>query len=167
MNSENFSVIKALNVIWFDAKGKAQIDKLPMGATYTTTGGRSISGCIEILHSDRLCYAFEQDLREPLREGERHSQAQEESGPMENRWSTCRLTPRQKDILCLIAEDLTAKEIADELSISPKTVEFHKEILRKKIGKVGTAGLVRLAIRNDILRLRVQSPPSGTRDRAS
>jgi DNA-binding CsgD family transcriptional regulator len=61
------------------------------------------------------------------------------------------LTPRQKDILCLIAEDLTAKEIADELSISPKTVEFHKEILRKKIGKVGTAGLVRFAIRNGLV----------------
>lgn len=58
------------------------------------------------------------------------------------------LTERQKQILQLIAQDLTSKEIAGRLGISHKTVDFHKQLSRKKLGKVGTAGMVRLAIRS-------------------
>jgi DNA-binding CsgD family transcriptional regulator len=57
------------------------------------------------------------------------------------------LTHRQKEVLQLVTEDLTSKEIAGKLGITAKTVEFHKQLLRKKCGNVGTAGLVRLAIR--------------------
>jgi DNA-binding CsgD family transcriptional regulator len=57
------------------------------------------------------------------------------------------LTERQKQILQLIAKDLTAKEIGDKLGISHKTVEFHKGILRKKLGTPGTAGLMLVAVR--------------------
>jgi DNA-binding CsgD family transcriptional regulator len=58
------------------------------------------------------------------------------------------LTERQKQILQLIANDLTSKEMAERLGISPKTVDFHKQVLRQKLGNLGNAGLVRLAIRN-------------------
>jgi DNA-binding CsgD family transcriptional regulator len=58
------------------------------------------------------------------------------------------LTHRQKEVLQLITEDLTSKEIAGKLGITAKTVGFHKQLLRKKCGNLGTAGLVRLAIRN-------------------
>lgn len=62
--------------------------------------------------------------------------------------ATPSLTERQKQILELIAQDLTAKEIGEKLGISHKTVEFHKQLLRKTLGNVGTAGMVRVAIRN-------------------
>jgi DNA-binding CsgD family transcriptional regulator len=58
------------------------------------------------------------------------------------------LTERQKQILQLIANDFTSKEMAERLGISPKTVDFHKQVLRQKLGNLGNAGLVRLAIRN-------------------
>ena len=53
--------------------------------------------------------------------------------------STPSLTERQRQVLNLIAQDLSAKEIADRLGISFKTVEFHKALIRKRLGNVGTA----------------------------
>ena len=57
------------------------------------------------------------------------------------------LTERQMQIVKLVAEDLTSKEIARRLGISSKTVEFHKQRLKVRLGNPGTAKLVRLAIR--------------------
>ena len=62
------------------------------------------------------------------------------------------LTRRQLEILQLITEDLTGKEIADRLGITPKTVEFHRALLKKQLGKVGTAGMARIAIGNGWIR---------------
>jgi len=56
------------------------------------------------------------------------------------------LTERQQQILKLIAQDLTAREIGEKLGISHKTVEFHKQILRRKLGTSGTVGLILVAI---------------------
>jgi DNA-binding NarL/FixJ family response regulator len=56
------------------------------------------------------------------------------------------LTPRQTEILRLIALGLTGKEIARELDISPKTVEFHRAQLMGKIGVHDVAGLTRHAM---------------------
>ena len=61
------------------------------------------------------------------------------------------LTPRQKQIAMLIAEDLTAKEIGDRLEISAKTVEFHRDLIKKRLGGVGTAGIVRYAIKAGLI----------------
>ena len=61
------------------------------------------------------------------------------------------LTPRQRQIVTLIAEDLTAKEIGDRMGISPKTVEFHRLLIRKRWGVAGTAGIVRYAIRTGLI----------------
>jgi len=51
----------------------------------------------------------------------------------------------------LIAEDLTAKEIGDRLEISAKTVEFHRDLIKKRLGGVGTAGIVRYAIKAGLI----------------
>ena len=61
------------------------------------------------------------------------------------------LTLREIEVLVHIANDLTTKEIAALLNIVTKTVEFHKEALRKKVGARGTAGLVRYAIRAGLI----------------
>jgi DNA-binding CsgD family transcriptional regulator len=61
------------------------------------------------------------------------------------------LTPRQEQIVVLIAEDLTAKEIGERLGISPKTVAFHREIIKKQLEVTGTAGIVRYAIRTGLI----------------
>ena len=61
------------------------------------------------------------------------------------------LTPRQKQIVTLIADDLTAKEISDRLDISEKTVEFQRLLIRRRLGVTGTAGIVRYAIRTGLV----------------
>lgn len=62
-----------------------------------------------------------------------------------------RLTPRQRDVLQLIAEGNTAKEIASALIISVKTVDFHRNALMNVLGVRTTAGLTRYAIREGIV----------------
>jgi two-component system response regulator NreC len=56
------------------------------------------------------------------------------------------LTPREREVLALIARGLTNKEIAVELGISVKTVETHRTKLMEKLDLHTTAGLVRYAI---------------------
>jgi RNA polymerase sigma factor (sigma-70 family) len=63
-----------------------------------------------------------------------------------------RLTPRQREVLQLIAEGLSGKEIAARLSLSPKTVEAHRTELMERLGIHGVAGLVRYAIRVGLVR---------------
>jgi DNA-binding NarL/FixJ family response regulator len=57
------------------------------------------------------------------------------------------LTPRQRDVLRLIAEGMTNKEIARRLNISGKTVESHRTQLMERLDIHDIAGLVRFAIR--------------------
>ena len=57
------------------------------------------------------------------------------------------LSPREKEILQLIAEGLTSMKIAESLSISEKTVEKHRASLMEKLNVHNLAGLVRLAVK--------------------
>jgi DNA-binding NarL/FixJ family response regulator len=57
------------------------------------------------------------------------------------------LTPRQREVLKLIAEGMTNKEIARRLNISGKTVESHRTQLMERLDIHDIAGLVRFAIR--------------------
>jgi len=56
------------------------------------------------------------------------------------------LTPRQREVLQLVAEGRAAKEIADLLFVSVKTVEFHKKHLMAQLGVRGSTELVRYAV---------------------
>jgi len=44
------------------------------------------------------------------------------------------LSPRQEEVIALMADGLTDREIAQELCISPRTVRMHSEVLRRKLG---------------------------------
>jgi DNA-binding NarL/FixJ family response regulator len=61
------------------------------------------------------------------------------------------LTPRQREILQLIAEGKSTKEIASILDVSVKTVETHRAQLMERLDIHDVAGLVRYAIRNGIV----------------
>lgn len=58
-----------------------------------------------------------------------------------------RLTPRQREILQLIAEGGTTKSIAEKLHLSPKTAETHRAQLMDRLNIHDIPGLVRFAIR--------------------
>jgi DNA-binding NarL/FixJ family response regulator len=76
---------------------------------------------------------------------------QVQHGSRETDDSARRLTPRQREILQLLAEGRSAKEIAATLAISPRTVEFHKYQLMETHGLHGTAELVHFAIKHGIV----------------
>jgi len=62
-----------------------------------------------------------------------------------------RLTPRQREVLRLIAEGLSTKEIAFKLGLSVKTVESHRAQLMERLEIRDVAGLVRFAIRSGLV----------------
>ena len=61
------------------------------------------------------------------------------------------ITPRQAEILQLLAEGRLMKQIADVLDISPGTVAFHKYHLMEKLGTPTNADLLRYAIRHHMI----------------
>jgi DNA-binding NarL/FixJ family response regulator len=60
------------------------------------------------------------------------------------------LSARERQVLQLIAEGHTTKEIADVLGISVKTADSHRSHIRKKLDMHDTADLVRYAIRQGL-----------------
>jgi DNA-binding NarL/FixJ family response regulator len=64
---------------------------------------------------------------------------------------SAQLTPRQREILQLLAEGCSAKEIAARLTISPRTVEFHKYQMMEAHGLHSNAELVHFAIKHGIV----------------
>lgn len=61
------------------------------------------------------------------------------------------LTPRERQLLQLVAEGKTTKEAAAVLGVSVKTADTHRARIMKKLGVQGTAGLVRYAIRTGLI----------------
>ncbi len=61
------------------------------------------------------------------------------------------LTARQREILQLVAEGRTAKQISETLNISLQTVAFHKYQIMNKLGLRTTAELTRYAIQNGLI----------------
>lgn len=57
-----------------------------------------------------------------------------------------RLTPRHRQILQMIGDGRSTQEIADDLGVSPRTVEFHRASIRKALGITTEWGLMRFAI---------------------
>lgn len=62
-----------------------------------------------------------------------------------------RLTARQREVLQLVAEGRTMKEVATALQISPRTAESHKYDIMQALGVDTTAELVQYAVRNKLI----------------
>jgi DNA-binding NarL/FixJ family response regulator len=61
------------------------------------------------------------------------------------------LTPRQREILQLLAEGKSAKEIATALDLSTRTIEFHKYALMDALGMDNSAELIRFALKHGLI----------------
>jgi DNA-binding NarL/FixJ family response regulator len=61
------------------------------------------------------------------------------------------LTPREREIVQLVAEGKSTKEVADKLNISPKTAETHRTNIMRKLNLHSVSELVRYAIRNKLV----------------
>jgi len=63
---------------------------------------------------------------------------------------TPRLTPRERQVLSLVAHGYTSKGIGDKLGISPRTAETHRVNIGRRLGLRNVAQMVRYAIENKI-----------------
>jgi DNA-binding NarL/FixJ family response regulator len=74
-------------------------------------------------------------------------------GPEKREDPVVSLTPRQREVLQLLSEGRSAKEIASSLSISARTVEFHKYQMMERLGLRTSAELVHFAIKHGLVEL--------------
>jgi len=71
--------------------------------------------------------------------------------PTEAELPTSRLTPRQREIVQLLAEGKSSKEVAVALGLSVKTAETHRANIMRRLNCHSVSELVRYAIRNNII----------------
>jgi DNA-binding NarL/FixJ family response regulator len=72
-------------------------------------------------------------------------------GKKENNNYVPKLSSREKEILNLIANEMTTQEIADKLFISVNTVETHRASLLSKLGSRNIAGLIKTAMEKGLI----------------
>ena len=58
------------------------------------------------------------------------------------------LTPRQREVLQLLAEGLSMKEVATVLNLTPRTVAFHKYRMMERLKLKSTAELIQYAVKH-------------------
>jgi DNA-binding NarL/FixJ family response regulator len=61
------------------------------------------------------------------------------------------LSPREIEIVTLIAQELSTNQIAEKLFLSPATVETHRHNILKKLGIKNSIGLVKFAMKNGLI----------------
>ena len=66
--------------------------------------------------------------------------------------ATVKLTRREREVLSLIGEGATSKDIAARLGISPKTAQVHRDNLKQKLKAKSTAAIVRYEIKHKLIR---------------
>lgn len=95
-----------------------------------------------------LCRSVAQEVYNEYRQ---HVRGRRLSGEKENQ-DQVTLPPRQRQILQLIAEGNTSKEIAARLHLSDKTVDVHRARLMQRLKLHDVAGLVRYAIHHGLVK---------------
>ncbi len=74
-----------------------------------------------------------------------------QAGSEEPETAAARLTPREREIVQLLAEGKSNKEVAETLGLSVKTAETHRATIMRKLELKSIADLVRYAVRNNIV----------------
>lgn len=62
-----------------------------------------------------------------------------------------KLTGRQREVVQLLAEGLTMKEVADRLGVTPRTVAFHKYTIMQRLDLTSSAALVQYAVEHGLV----------------
>jgi DNA-binding NarL/FixJ family response regulator len=107
------------------------------------------SSAADLVHAVREVVAGRRYLSSPLSERAIAAYIQKASDVVSDPYEM--LTNREREVLHLAAEGYTNAEIADQLSISPRTAETHRANLMHKLGLRTHTDLIRYALRRGIL----------------
>lgn len=73
--------------------------------------------------------------------------------PRHSKKSKIKLSGREQEVLTLICKGYSNQEIADELNLSPHTIDAHRKKLLNKIGAKNTASMIMMSIRDGIIHM--------------
>src|ERR1700686_867061 len=118
------------------------------GYLLKSDAGRDLVSAIDALRRNKTF--FTPKVSQMVLEGYLGRPTKENEGEG-NRKNGLRLTARQKQILQLLAEGKSSKEVAVALSISVKTAETHRANIMRRLDYHSVADLVRYAVRNEII----------------
>jgi DNA-binding NarL/FixJ family response regulator len=121
------------------------LDAGARGYILKTDAGRNLVTAVESLRRNKTFFTSRvaQMILDGFLKGEPHS-------PEADRAAT-RLTPRQREIVQLLAEGKSSKEVAVALDLSVKTAETHRANIMRKLDCHSVSEVVRYAIRNKII----------------
>jgi len=75
-----------------------------------------------------------------------HAQRVKYKQRIENKERLARLTPREREVMDLLVHGKLNRQVADDLGISPRTVEVHRAAIRQKLGVQSLSDMVRLTL---------------------
>ena len=109
------------------------------------------TGRIELLKAIRTVFSGQSYFSEAVTQTIMKSLVKNNTKPSDKKLNIPKISRREKEVLQLIVEEFTTQEIANKLFISLKTVESHRSSLLAKLNARNTAGLVRIAIENNLI----------------
>ena len=115
------------------------------GFLLKSDAGRDLVAAVEALQNNRTF--FTPKVAQMMLDG--YLRPHEETGHS----AQCMLTPREREVIQLVAEGKTTKEIASALSLSVKTAETHRTNLMRKLDLHSVADLTLYAVRNGIVQI--------------
>ena len=116
------------------------------GYILKNTGKKELINAIETVFEGQSY--FSEEVTETIMKSLVH----QKSGNKKSSILSPKISRREKEVLELIVKEHTTQEIADTLFISLKTVESHRRSLLTKLGVRNTAGLVRVALENQLIK---------------
>ncbi len=120
--------------------------------TVVITGHGDVTACRRAFKAGAVDFLTkpvdEQVLLEAIEAGfaQRDDLSRDQAERTERAALLARLTPREREILDLVAQGRSTKEIARALDLSPRTVETHRANIGEKLGATSVAAMVRAAL---------------------
>lgn len=147
--SQHYPHIKSIALTMYDTEEylKAMVQAGALGYLLKNTGRDELLSAIRSVLAGH--YYFSQATQDVI--GQYLSSTEKKEPPKRSRQTppspdSVHLTPRERQILELIAQELTNAQIAQCLGLSPRTVHTHRRSLMQKLGVRNSAGLVRYAM---------------------
>jgi len=144
----DFNATKVLAISMFNEESFVTeiLNNGAMGYILKNTGREELLKAIKTILSGTSY--FSKDVTETIMKGLMN---QRKGSSQESRKIIPKVSRREKEVLDLIIKEHTTQEIANQLFISLKTVESHRSNLLAKCNARNTAGLVRIAMENNLL----------------
>ena len=121
------------------------------GYVLKSDAGRDLVAAVEALQKQRTFFTTR--VSQMVLDGFLERERRDSSGEVQVDYSGDQLTSREREVIQLLAEGRTSKEVAVELNLSVKTAETHRTNLMRKLDLHSVADLTRYAVRNGIVQV--------------